>query len=190
MGGESWAGESTDAELLSEVAARNPEALGQLFARHAPRVLGMLQRLLGRGEDAEDLLQDTFVQVWNIADRYDPGRSPPLAWLLMLARSRALDYLRTRRPTTAAYRVEQGSGPAGPSELERTEQSVRLTLALDRLPEEQREALTLAFFDGMTHAQIANLQNVPLGTVKTRIRLALRKLRELVDPPHEGEGTA
>jgi RNA polymerase sigma-70 factor (ECF subfamily) len=173
----------SDATLLERIAAGELEAFGEFYDRHAPRVLGMLTRMLGRSGDAEDVLQEVFLQVWSRAADYDFHRATPLAWLIVVARSRALDHLRRRKlrglPTD---QTEQGTedDPAAPVEQEETHRAVLAALA--RLPREQRLALELSFYGGLTHEQIAERLAVPLGTVKSRIRLGMGRLRTSLQP--------
>lgn len=170
-----------DLELLSLIASGNGAAFADFYDRHAPRLLNLLLGWLGRREDAEDVLQETFWQVWRQAGRYDVSRSPVGAWLVLLARSRALDNLRRRQPEPAPV---AGNDPAMPWDplgmLEEDESAQKVREALGRLPEDQRAAVTLAFFGGLTNEQVARQQAIPLGTAKTRIRLAMVRLRDLL----------
>jgi RNA polymerase sigma-70 factor (ECF subfamily) len=168
-----------DAELLRQIdSARDREAFAALYDRFAARVYGLLLKLLRNRTDADDVLQETFIQVWNRAGHFDPERSVPEGWILMLARSRALDRLR-RRPTTSTMAIPEASDVVEPgSDLLRQEAAIALQLALAGLPAEQSEPIRLAFLDGRTHDQIARLLEQPLGTVKTRIRLGMLRLRD------------
>jgi RNA polymerase sigma-70 factor (ECF subfamily) len=172
--------DASDHELVEAIKAGNAAALAALYDRHAGRVLALLVRWLGDRGDAEDLLQETFWQVWRRAAQYDSDRAPPVVWLQLIARSRALDWLRRRRPEAE---IRAGAGPvrddpAGALVEEESSQQVRE--ALGQLPEDQRRVLLLAFFGGMTHEEIARQHAIPLGTVKTRIRLGMRRLRVLL----------
>jgi RNA polymerase sigma-70 factor (ECF subfamily) len=171
----------SDPELLGRVASGDGAAFAELYDRHAPRLLTLLIGWVGRREDAEDVLQEAFCQVWSQAARYDAMRSPVQAWLVLITRSRALDHLRRRRPETAAApgdKAAPASDPLGALEQDESAQRVRDALAL--LPDEQRSALTLAFFGGLTNEQVARQQAIPLGTAKTRIRLGMKRLRDLL----------
>ncbi len=172
--------ESADA-LLERVAAGDRPAFLALYHRYAPRLLGLIHRILGIRGEAEDVLQETFLQVWTTAGRYDAGRSPPDVWLFLLARCRALDKLR-RRPVIGTPITEQVAADDPPAEVVRRDDAVRARSAVDELPPDQRTAIELAFFEGLTHEQIAARLNVPLGTVKTRIRLGLTRLRLRMAP--------
>jgi RNA polymerase sigma-70 factor (ECF subfamily) len=172
--------QSPDEELLKRIAAGDSPAFAQFYDRHAPRVLGQLRQLLGP-QQAEDVLQETFLQVWSRAHQYDPARAPALAWVALIARSRALDYLKRRRPEGALAPGQEPAclhDPAGL--LERLEAGDRLRRALEQLPEAQRSAITLAALGGLTHDEVAREQGLPLGTVKTRIRLGMQRLRQLL----------
>ena len=175
------ASDESDENLLQRVAAGDRLAFVALYNRYSPRLLGLIHRILGIRGEAEDVLQDTFLQVWTTAGRYDAGRSPPDVWLLLLARCRALDRLRRRPPigTPTADRVAADDPPA---EAARRDDAARARSAVDELPADQRAAVELAFFEGLTHEQIAARLNAPLGTVKTRIRLGLTRLRLRMAP--------
>jgi RNA polymerase sigma-70 factor (ECF subfamily) len=169
-------------ELLARVARdRDRPAFAAVYDRLAPRVYGFLLNLLGNRTDADDVLQETFLQVWNQAARFDPARAGPVGWVLMIARSRATDRLRKR----VAAKIQAGprgepADTAHPGErLERADDARRVSAALARIPAEQGELIRLAFYDGLTHEQIARSLGLPLGTVKTRIRLGMMRLRDL-----------
>jgi RNA polymerase sigma-70 factor (ECF subfamily) len=177
--------EAEDRDLMSRIAARDGEALARLFDRHSPVVLGLLHRMLGGRSEAEEVLQEVFLQVWNQAARYDGERATPRGWLLMLARSRALDRLRRRE---SARRRDEEAGaerarfgmvrPVGTDRLEAVERRDRVQSALALLSPDQRRCIELAFFEGLTHTQIAERLEAPLGTVKSRILLGMNKLRQ------------
>lgn len=175
---------AADLGLLREIADGSGEALGLFYDRHASLVLGLLCRILGDRNEAEEVLQEVFLQVWKSARRYDPGRSSPRGWLLLLARSRALDRHRgttaRRRREVEAARSEHSVAPLGTRRLELSESRRRIGSALDRLPPEQRRVIELAFYEGLTQTQIAEKLGAPLGTVKSRALLAMKKLREML----------
>lgn len=164
---------------MRRIGGGDPAAFDNLYERHAARLLGLLVCLLPQRADAEDVLQETFWQVWNQAGRYDSARGSVEVWLNTIARSRGLDHQRRRQgPPESA--VAQAGAPADPLRaLEQSETMREVRQALTRLPAEQRQALSLAFFGGLTHEQVATRQGVPLGTAKTRIRLAMSRLRAL-----------
>jgi RNA polymerase sigma-70 factor (ECF subfamily) len=164
--------------LMNRVAARDGAAFARLFELHAPVTLGLLDRILGRRGEAEEVLQEAFLQVWMQADRYDEVRSTPRGWILMLARSRALDRLRRR---DSSRRREEAAGE------EPTAGAAVSPVGTGRLEEKERQrlvssALGLAFFEGLTHTQIAERLEAPLGTVKSRILLGMNKLRQALSP--------
>jgi RNA polymerase sigma-70 factor (ECF subfamily) len=175
--------EAEDVQLMSRVAARDGVAFTRLFEVHAPLALGLLNRILGKRSEAEEVLQEVFLQIWMQGDRYDADRSSPRGWILMLARSRALDRIRRRE---SARRREEAAGeeagdsvpPLGTERLESVERSREVTSALGLLSADQRRCIELAFFEGLTHTQIAERLAAPLGTVKSRILLGMNKLRQ------------
>ena len=171
----------SETDLLRRIATGDGDALSRLFELHSPVVLGLLVRMLGGRAEAEEVLQEVFLQVWMQADRYEESRSSPRGWILMLARSRALD--RLRRRTSQQRREEEAAGavavrPVGTARLEAAEQRSRVGAALGQLSPEQRHCIELAFFEGLTHTQIAERLQAPLGTVKSRILLGMNKLRQ------------
>lgn len=183
-----------DAGLLARAAARGAdgeEAFAELFDRHAPVVLGLLERMLGAGGEADEVLQEVFLQVWRQAARYRPHLKSARSWMLMLARSRALDRLRSSGSRARREeRVHRESGaraaaPVGSARLEVAERSRDVAAALEQLPADQRQAVELAFFEGLTHREIAARLGAPLGTVKSRVLLGLKKLRQLLLPDGE-----
>ena len=174
-----------DAARLADVAAGDAGALGVLYDRHIRAVYSIALRVLRDESEAEDVVQDVFAQVWRQSSRYDRTRGTVAAWLMTIARTRAIDRLRTRRarPDSSAAALDMSTEPVAPSidpavviDAERDAQRVRL--ALDQLPLVQRLALELAYFEGLTQSEIAERLEEPLGTVKTRIRLGLLKLRD------------
>jgi RNA polymerase sigma-70 factor, ECF subfamily len=169
-------------ELLGRVARdRDRTAFAAVYDRLAPRVYGFLLKLLGNRPDADDVLQETFLQVWHQAGRFDPVRGNPDGWALMIARSRAGDRLRKRAATKVVGEppVEPATTAHPGERLEASDDAGRLSAALARIPPEQGDLIRLAFYDGLTHEQIARTLGLPLGTVKTRIRLGMMRLRDL-----------
>lgn len=171
---------------MQRVRAGDREAFALLFDLHSGAVLGLLVRMLRTRSEAEEVVQDVFLHAWRRAEDFDGRRASPRGWLLMLARSRALDRIRSRR--SRRRREERvaterpGSGnPAvaavGSTRLERAERHESLGSALADLPPEQRTAIELAYFEGLTMSQIADRTGAPVGTVKSRVLLGLRKLR-------------
>ena len=175
--------DAEDFQLMSRVAAHDGAAFTRLFELHSPVTLGLLSRILGRRMEAEEVLQEVFLQIWTQADRYDADRSTPRGWILMLARSRALDRLRRRdasrrREEAVGTEQDDATSPLGTERLESLERRRQVTGALDSLSPDQRRCIELAFFEGLTHTQIAERLEAPLGTVKSRILLGMNKLRQ------------
>jgi len=172
-----------DRELLRAVAARDREAFQQLYARHSGLLFSLAFKILSDRAEAEDVLQDTFVQVWKTAGTFDEGRGKPLGWFIMMVRSRAIDHLRSRKTRTKLGESVAKDGatgtlttPADEALVSEGHQAVRN--ALKALPEEQRIPIEMAYFGGLTQFEIAQQLSQPLGTVKTRIRTGMIHLRE------------
>lgn len=173
----------SDPSLLRLIAERQPEALGALYDRYAATLLGLGKRILGSGADAEEVLQEVFLHIWNNAGRYDPGRSSVSTWLILITRSRAIDRLRTRKvverthETSAQENPPEDASPEGAENVFIRERRERVQCELEKLPPEQRQVLEMAFYEGLSQSEIAGKTELPLGTVKTRTLLAMRKLR-------------
>jgi len=187
---EPTASAADDYALMAGVRARDARTLAALFDRYSGLVYGLCIRALRDPRDAEDLLIDIFAELWERGDRYDAARGSPVGHIMGLARSRVVDRLRSRRSASAAgmrgaANVEAASNivgaEVGPLEAAiNAEQRARVVAALDTLPADQRQALELAFFEALTHAEVAQRLLQPLGTVKSRIRQALIQLRNLL----------
>src|SRR5438132_2305269 len=161
-------------------------AAGELYKRFAPRVYGLGIVMLGNPAQAEDLVQDTFVKVWRKADSYEATRGSLDTWVLLIARSLAIDLLRRRVLETRILARQQSRGEAsdepGPERLAETmDLADRAKRAMGALTPQQRAALELAYFGGKTSAEVAELEGIPVGTAKTRIRTALIRLREALE---------
>ena len=168
---------SSDA-LIRRLAAGEHPALGEFYDRYAGLVNALALRILRDAAEAEDAVQEVFVQVWRQAARFDPTRGTPEAWLCAIARTRALDRLRRR-----AVRREEPSATAPPGgQSPRTEEALAVRKALSTLSDDQRCALELAYYEGLSQSEIAARLGAPLGTVKTRIRTALLRLRQVLAP--------
>lgn len=172
----------SDQRLLSRIAAKDQSAFAVLYDRHAPRLLALVRKWLNPYTgDAEDVLQEIFWQVWRCADQYDPNRSPPEVWLVLIARSRTTDHLRHKHSELAPSVLREPAVVDDPGEaLENTETARAIQAALAQLPDVQRQAITLAFFSGLTYEQVARHLAIPVGTAKTRIRLGMQRLRDLL----------
>ncbi len=185
-----------DAALVRRMAAGDESALGLLYDRWSPLLHSVARRILSDPDDAEEVLEETFWQAWRQAGRYEEGRGGVSTWLTMMVRSRALDRVRARgrvreerwavlpEPSTAEGLAD---APAAPDAFaEQSEERRLIQAAVAQLPPEQRETVELAYFRGMSQSEIAAALGQPLGTVKTRARLALQKLRESLVVLREG----
>ena len=174
----------TDVELLKAIAHQDETALAELYDRYRLILFGLLVRILNSREEAEDVLQEVFLQVWRRAADFDENRGRPFTWLVTLARSRGIDRLRNLaardRVAIAGSREPSAEISDAVADAVRSEQRGLVTSALDQLPDEQRRPLMLAYFDGLTQSEIATKLNAPLGTIKTRMRTGLSKLRDLL----------
>jgi RNA polymerase sigma-70 factor (ECF subfamily) len=175
----------TDTALLSLAASADIRALRALYDRHASRILGLSLRILGDRREAEDVVQETFLEIWKRAREYDENRGSVLSWTLTMARNRAIDRLRSRHAAErAAFSSGADAGPQAtlwPNEAAQQKEDVeRVGIALASLPSEQRFVIELAYFQGLTHLEIAERTGAPVGTVKTRVRLAMAKLATLL----------
>jgi RNA polymerase sigma factor (sigma-70 family) len=179
-----------DGELVRAFLRRDPSAAEALYDRFAPRVFGLGMVMLGNAAQAEDLVQDTFVKVWRKASTFDSARGSLDTWVLLVARSLAIDLIRRRVLETRILASQQEptelSVAPGPEEFAETRDLTdRARQAMNALTPGQRAALELAYFQGKTSAEVAELEGIPVGTAKTRIRTALVKLREALEVQHE-----
>ncbi len=183
-----------DRGLIARIESRDADALALLYDRHSARLFGLAQRILGDTGEAEEVLQEVFLHVWKAAASFDASRGPVLAWLLVATRSRSIDRLRSRRPggSTGVRSLEEAPETASREDPEADaagrEWEAQCRAAIAGLPEDQRRALELAYFEGLTHQEIARRTATPLGTVKTRVRLGLMKLRERIASYRKSEG--
>lgn len=189
-----------DAALVAAMADGDEHAAARLYDRFGAVVFGLALRITGEQADAEDVVIDTFAQAWRDASRFAAAKGSVSAWITVLARSRALDLVRSRQRRTRAtdnagretdVTVALGQGP-GPADLqvEERERADAVAAAMSSLPAAQRRAIELAFFEGLTHPEVAERLQEPLGTVKTRIRLGLHKLRDTLGTWHPQLGEA
>jgi RNA polymerase sigma-70 factor (ECF subfamily) len=179
-----------DFELMRSIAAGQTSALRDLYDRYAPLVLALCLRVLQDRGEAEDVLQEVFVEIWQRAERYNPARGAPRNYLLLLARSRSLDRCRSRKSRTGQAEVTAAgpiadvqlavdsriASPAASAAAGEARQVV--AAALRQLDAPERRAVELAFYGGLSHSEIAAQLNTPLGTIKTRIRQGLVRLRD------------
>jgi RNA polymerase sigma-70 factor (ECF subfamily) len=183
-----------DAVLLERIAGGETAALEEFYDRYGGLVYAVCLRILRDASDAEEVLQEVFFEIWRRGDRYDPARANARVYLVHLTRSRALDRLRRIRRREEIGRrglaVPTLDDEAGAPPLDQAvaaEERRRMRLALRSLPEAQRTAVMLSFFDGLSHSEIARELDTPLGTVKTRIRKGLVRLREILLAIADGE---
>lgn len=168
---------STEAMLVSAIRSGDEHAMAQLYERYSPIVYSVALRVLGDTAAAEDILQEVFVQLWRSPDAFDASRGSLPGWLAVIARNRAIDSLRKRRPETG---ITQVTVPVMPDLASGMLEEIRRTLG--SMPSPQRSALEMAFFEGLTHTEIAAKTGEPLGTIKTRIRAGLLTLRKAFNP--------
>ena len=171
--------------LIRQAANRDREAFSQLYDRFSSLVYTFAMRMLRVPQDAEDLLQEVFVQVWHQADRYNEARGSPEAWIMNITRSRAIDKLRSIRRMENSFVLTDDPARAESTEnveSSASESETKLTMnsALANLPEGQRRVLELAYFDDLSQTEIAARLKEPLGTVKTRMRSGIHRLRGLL----------
>ncbi len=176
---------------MRRFAAGDARASEDLYDRYSSRIYGLGLVMLGNETQAEDLVQDAFVKILRSADRYDPARGSLDTWVLLIARSLALDTLRRRvldaRTLDAVRPLDDADPEPGPDRVVETRDMVeRARAAMTGLTDGQRAALELAYFGGKTSAEVAELEGIPLGTAKTRIRSGLLRLREALQPDNPG----
>ena len=179
------AGRPEDGELLSAIARGDRQAYRALYQRYAPILLGLLTRILGDRGEAEDVLQEVFLQIWKKAGDFDERRGRALHWLATIARNRALDRRSTiesrRRLAPAAVLDTAHQQPLDPVDAANVSEEARhLHRALAQIPEAQRQVLLLAYFDGLSQTEIAERVGLPLGTVKSHARIGLTRLRDFL----------
>lgn len=168
-----------DAALLARIAERDPAAIAALYDRHSRMLYSLILRILRDRGDAEDVLQDVFVRAWTRVETYNRDLGSPLAWLIRIARNRAIDRLRSRdvrdRSADEAPKPEPGESPETSAALSERQRAVKR--ALDVLSPDQRRLIESAYFRGLSQTELAAEFGLPLGTVKTRIRTGMQALR-------------
>lgn len=172
-----------DAELVVRLQRRDPQALAELYDRYGRLVYSLIVRVVRDGALAEDLVQETFLRVWNRAQGFDAQRGAIGPWLLAVARNRAIDYLRSASGRERnALELEEVDHPSLYTDMERdilaSDKARVIRAALEKLAPNQREVIELAYFEGLTQTEMAERMGQPLGTVKTWVRTALKNLRE------------
>jgi RNA polymerase sigma-70 factor (ECF subfamily) len=178
-------GEPTDEQLMSRIQARDEKAITILYRRHTPLLRAVIGRILNNDSDVDDLLQVVFLEVWRQAAHYDEAKGKALGWIVTLARRRAIDRVRTMQTYSRAQerlREEPERAPhlGADEEVAATDTAKIFTRVLATLPVPQREALEFAFYRGLSHREIAAHTGIPLGTIKTRLELAIRKVRTAI----------
>jgi RNA polymerase sigma-70 factor (ECF subfamily) len=177
-----------DEALMRLIALAQEQALGALYDRYGRLVYSLAFNATGDPGLAEEITQDVFLRVWNKAETYNPQQGKVVTWMSSIARYRAIDLIRQRGIRPEGNRLDWAEGDALDlpdslnieSEVEMSQSRQRVRTALAQLPPEQRQALAYAFYQGYSHSQIAEALSEPLGTVKTRIRLAMQKLRQIL----------
>jgi RNA polymerase sigma-70 factor (ECF subfamily) len=181
--------ELADEDLMPLVHDGNPQAFEVVFDRHADAAFSLAYRMCGRRATAQDVVQEAFLSLWRSGARYDRGRGSVRSWILGVVRNRAIDMfrrdtVRTARDVNAEGVVERMSAPEDVAlEAERRQDARDVRAALRDLPPDQRQVIELAYFGGFSHTQIAEMLEVPAGTVKGRMRLGLTKLRVALSDP-------
>jgi RNA polymerase sigma-70 factor (ECF subfamily) len=173
------------AELLRRIAAKDRDALNELYDQTARPLFSIACRMLGNVADAEEIIQDVFVQIWTKAAKFDAEKGQPFHWVLALTRNRCIDGLRARQRRSRIM-VDMNGEPEldqavelAPVDAPLMENDIAVIQSVvNNLPKDQRQAIEMAFFGGLTHQEIAESLNEPLGTVKARIRRGMLKLRE------------
>jgi RNA polymerase sigma-70 factor, ECF subfamily len=178
--GGSLAAQPSDESLLERIRMNDQTAMTDVFDRYGSMVYSVALRILKDPSQAEDVMQEIFFQVWRNPQTFVQGRGSLGAWLVVVARNRAIDSLRRRRPTDSVDDVVLTSSTNLASEVERNATMDKIRETLKSLPPEQQKSVELAFFEGLSHSEIAAKTGDPLGTVKTRIRLALISLRKAI----------
>jgi RNA polymerase sigma-70 factor (ECF subfamily) len=181
--------EATDEQLMARIQAQDDAALATLYRRHTPLLRTIISRVVHNEHDVDDLLQEVFLELWNRAAHYDEAKGKALGWLVTLARRRAIDRIRRRQAYARAeerLRLETENEPQQTrhhgveDDVNAADRAEIFQRVLNTLPEAQREALQLAYFRGLSQREIAAKTGIPLGTIKTRLELAVRKIRTAI----------
>ncbi len=178
MAGEGVKPDSRESAMIARIRSGDESALRELYDRYSPVVYSVALRVLGDTGLAEDVLQEIFMQLWRNPTSFDGNRGSLAPWLAVIARHRSIDYLRKRRPQTDLDDIIVSVEPRLDDDADLKQTISKVRQLLQRLPVEQRTAVEMAFFQELTHAEIAAKTGEPLGTIKTRIRTALLSLRE------------
>jgi RNA polymerase sigma-70 factor (ECF subfamily) len=186
-----FGGDAEELAVIRQVAEGERQALRWVYDRYAARCMAVALRILRSSSEAEEVVQETFVDVWRRAPEYEAARGSPQAWIATICRTRAIDRLRSRAANARVITQLQIDPPVGPSPVEAAERRQireQIESALSRLPPEQRKVLELAYFEGLSQSEIASRTGEALGTVKTRVRLGMEKLAVLLAEVKESLG--
>ena len=182
-------GESTDEQLMARVQAREEAALAAMYSRHTPILRTVISRVVHNESDVDDLLQEVFLELWNRAESYDEAKGKVLGWLVTLARRRAIDKVRRRQAYTRAeerlrletqHQIQMVRYRGVEDDVNSSDRAEVFRRLLSALPPAQREALQMAYYRGWSQREIAAKTGIPLGTIKTRLELAVRKVRAAI----------
>jgi RNA polymerase sigma-70 factor, ECF subfamily len=185
---------ASDADLLAAIAVRDKAAFSTLFGRYAGRIKGFMMRSGASAQDADEIVQDVMVSIWRRASSFDPARAGAATWIFAIARNRRIDLIRRASrpaPDPEDPLFQPDPEPDGLDLVSQSEQEERVRAGLETLAPEQRAVLVAAFYEGLSQTEIAAAQNLPLGTVKSRFRLAFRHLRGVLGDdllPEGGDG--
>jgi RNA polymerase sigma-70 factor (ECF subfamily) len=170
----------SDEYLIYSIGARSEDALRELYQRYARSAFSLARRIMRSDTDAEDVTQEVFVKIWQKALEYAPARGSVSTWLMTIAHHTAIDALRRRtaRDTIHPEEDELERAPDTRIDIDNTLENVMVTQAMQGLTPEERQLIELAYFEGLSHSQLATRTGIPLGTIKSRIRVGLQKLRE------------
>ncbi len=177
--------EPDDLQLLERIAAKDRDALNDLYSRYMTPVYSLSLHMLKQPSLAEEVTQDVFLNIWLKAESFNSGRGNPRSWIMSVTHHRVVDVIRSRRRSTVMTDPEgydtlerlPSSGPSVESQVTQRLDRERIEKALDTLPDNQREVIELAYFEGYSQSEMADLLGQPLGTIKTRVRLAMQKLK-------------
>ena len=180
-------GEPSDVDLMLRIQAEDPDALSKLYDRYSGIVKALILRIIHNDSEADDLLQEVFMEIWNQAKNFSAQKGKPLGWMVTLTRRRAIDALRKRQAYARAEERLQAAPEQQPlawvenvteKEIEAGDTRVLMAKMINSLPQAQQQVIELAFFQGMSQREIAFHTNIPLGTVKTRLELGLKKIHD------------
>ena len=173
-------------ELLPKIADKDEEAFSELYKRFSQVVYNLSYRVVKNKSDAEEVVQKVFVQIWNKAENYDQGRGAVSTWIMNITRSRAIDKIRSLKKTRNNISMDdtflQFISPKGFIIEDAKEKREIIKEALSKIPPEQKTVVETIYFEGYTHSEAADYLDIPIGTVKTRLRLGILKLKDLISP--------